>query len=268
MIETQLEHRSRIHKPNNKATNNAQETMVSQSTLEVDDIESKGSAKMKISNSVKYESMNQSRPALNCTPHQRQFPIYQNLATDISALKKAEELQLQNQYRNTMTICGLPIRRRDQKSLLDLFKILCDHIVESVDPIEIKNIESDGQSLTVSFHDKNKRDRITRSIRTNNLKSDKVLKLLPGETSTSVKAFETTTNFYKKLCEIAYAYVSKKWIYSYGITSQGLAIKLAPDSEIVYVRSKNELEAQVLRNDFKSSVAIPSKRIKMEKVSL
>lgn len=267
MIEAQLENGSRIDIPNNKATNNAQETnKVSQSTLKYDDIESKGSAEQNTSNSVNNGSMT-SRPALMCTPpphdHQ-QFPIYRRLSTDISALKKAEEVQLQNQCLNTLTVCGLPIRRGDRKSLLGLFKILSDHIFEPFDPIEIENIESDGQNMMVTFHDKSKRDRIIRSLRTKNLKSDKVLKLLPGEISTSVKAYEKATNFYKKLCGIAYAYVSKKRIYSYGITSQGLAIKLAPDSEIVYVRSKNELEAQVLRNDFKSSATSPSKRNKMD----
>lgn len=272
VIQAEFETLGRIDKSSNKTANVAQETMVSQSTFGDDDeIESVGSPKINALSSVnrfEYEPTT-SRPVLKLSRSDSPISRQQSaLSTDISDIQKDAELQLQNQYRSMLNVQGLPIRGTDQKSLLGLFKILCDHISEPVDVKEIKNIQSNGEILTVTFHDKRKRDMIQRSYRPKNLMSNNILKLLPGEIPTSVLIFPKRTCFYKLLCRLADDYVKKKQLHCYQISSHGLDLKFTADSPVIHVRSEHELNRQILQNELKrknSVVASPSVQVKRTK---
>lgn len=200
-------------------------------------------------NSTEYEPTITRPNFLRSTPHCQHLP--NRGSEDISEIRKCSELQLQKKCRNTLDVQGLPIRKCDEKSLRHLFKIFCDHISEPFDPKDIENIQSDGRSMMVTFRDEDKADLLLASQQTKNLQSDKVLKLLPGEKSTSIKVFRKLTAFYTRICHLAQDYVRKKQIFSYGICSQGLAIRLTPTSQVRYVRSRYELKELVCRNGLK-----------------
>lgn len=238
MIQAEFENRNGNDKLNNRAVNGPQEELVAQYTSKKND---------KPISSGKITTTNSANPfASDLMTHQ---PL--NLCEDVSEKRKEEELQFQKRLLSIVEVVGLPIRKRDQKSLQDLFKVLCDSIM-SVDPKEIENIRSDGEILTVSFHDKLKVDKLLqRSRQIKDLKSDDIIKLLPGEIAKPVKFFRKKTNFYRQICYLANDYALNKQLYSFQVCSEGLGIKFTASGENAYVRSRAELNQIIGQNELK-----------------
>lgn len=202
---------------------------VSYGTVTYDDIESRASN------------------VIDTLPSYRSQKSLHSPSPDISAIEKDTQLRLQQQFLNSVIVHGLPIRNNDQRSLLSLFKILCDYICVPFDNKEIEHIESDGRCLTIKFYKKQKKDEILRSYHTKGLKSDDVLMLSPGEKPEAVKFYQKATKFYQQLMLVAQNYIRKRQLYSYGMADQGLGIKLSRDDDIFYVRSQHELEEYVFQ---------------------
>lgn len=222
---------------------------VSLRSLEKSNSESKNSITMPVSyGTVTYDDIeSQASNVIDTLPSYRSQKSLHSPSPDISAIEKDTQLRLQQQFLNSVTVHGLPIRNNDQRSLLSLFKILCDYICVPFENNEIEHIESDGRCLSIKFYKKHKKDEILRSYRTKGLKSDDVLMLSPGEKPEAVKFYQKTTKFYQQLMLVAQNYIRKRQLYSYGMADQGLGIKLSRDDEIFYVRSQYELEQYVLQ---------------------
>lgn len=240
MIQAELDNRNQvISKLNKKIVNGSQG---SQSTLTDDfDVESVGSV------------MNSLNPFKD-TPSDNQYqrPDFAQPFDDVSEDRKCAELQLQNRFRSTVTVQGLPTGRGDGKSVESLFQILCRYIGEPVDEKEITNIYVDGYYVTVTLNDESKCHRLlARFRRTINLKSDDVFTLLPGEIPSPIKILSKYTLYYKGLTQLATRYTRQGQINHYIVYSAGLGIHVNADSAPIYVRSKNELIQQVRQIELK-----------------
>lgn len=226
----QAKFRKLISTSNNNITNGTENPLVSQSN-ELSTLEDKKGA--------------EGLTAVCSTADNRQLSV----SSDISPIEKNRQLQLQNELQNTVIVFGLPLRGGDQEWLLSLFISMCQRISVPIDATEqIENVQSVCDAFTVTFRNQYKKDEVLKKFERSDLRSDRVLKLLPGEMSLPVKVRQGKTPFYKRLATIAQCYVKCKRLYCYRIMHRGLGIMFARhDQKFVYVQSPYELEEFVLQ---------------------
>lgn len=151
------------------------------------------------------------------------------------------DLIAQNRFANDITICGVPVKPKED--LRDMVMRLCKNLYIHISPRDILSVYRNKKSLiVVQFANRRARDDVFTQSHTKSMYTDDIIRLASGESRARIYITYHVTEHYNAMLTLARQSYKDKMINHYSISNRGFGIRSSSQAPMKYFLSADELE--------------------------